>query len=116
MEIKRDHETQFQPVEMDGCSGVKIIRLFVHDGDENWSNVRQFRLEPEGHTAYHRHDWSHQVLVERGILTLEREGDDKELQGGDAVFIEPNERHRFRNTNHYPVHFYCVIPPYTGSL
>jgi len=111
MEIKRAHDREFVPVDMEGCSGVKIARLFVHEGDKNWPKVRQFRLEPDGHTANHRHGWTHQILVERGILTLEWEGENRDLHGGDAVFIEAGERHQFRNTNHYRVHFYCMIPP-----
>lgn len=110
MEIRRNRQRQFEDVEMEGCRGVTISRLFVHEGGRDWPCLRQFNLDPGDHTANHQHPWFHQIIVGRGILRLNRGDNVTDLNEGDAVLIEAGERHQFHNPNHYPVDFFCMIP------
>ena len=77
--------------------------------------IRYFEVAPGGHTSLDNHRHDHGVVVVRGKGTLLL-GDQKHAIGyGDAIYIEPNEIHQFRNDHPEPLGFLCVVPPRKGE-
>lgn len=72
--------------------------------------MRLFRVEPGGHTPYHRHDFEHVVKVERGRgVIVDAEGREKLLEEDSCAYVAPNEKHQFRNPFNEPFEFLCII-------
>ncbi|MCA9218630.1 MAG: cupin domain-containing protein, partial [Planctomycetales bacterium] len=72
--------------------------------------MRQFDVQPGGHTPRHFHDYEHEVYVLEGTGEV-WEGDTAHpLKQGDVIFVKPNEVHQFRNTGDTPIKFLCLIP------
>ena len=85
-------------------------RRFIsrRDGSEHLE-LRYFELEPGANSHDERHNYEHAVLVlcGRGAVLLEDEV--FSVQAGDAVFVEPNERHQFQATADEPFGFLCTV-------
>ncbi len=71
--------------------------------------IRYFEIEPGGWSSSHRHPHDHGVIILKGkgeVLL----GDEKtEIGFGDAIYIPPNEMHRFKNIGEEILGFICVI-------
>ena len=48
--------------------------------------------------------------MRKGKGMLELEGEEYGLTEGDALLIEPNERHRLKQTGERPFGFLCIVP------
>jgi quercetin dioxygenase-like cupin family protein len=110
MKIKPTESVESNPVDMEGASGV-AMRLLVSDADgaPNFT-MRQFVVEPGGHTPKHTHPYEHEVYVVSGS-GVALEGDvEHAITGGDVVFVRPGEVHQFRNSGDSPMTFLCLIP------
>ncbi len=107
-----DHrEVPLEPVEMEGCSGVKVRWLLrtEHGAEHIW--MRIFEVEPGGYTPYHRHPWEHEVFVLEGEGVVVGEGGrELPIRPGTVVFVAPNEPHQFRNTGQGGLRFICLVP------
>ena len=53
---------------------------------------------PPGASAYHSHDWEHEVFVLSGEATLVSEQGKLPLKPDDVVYIAPFEKHGMTNT------------------
>ncbi len=98
------------PVDMEGASGCRIRCLVgPEDGAPSFS-MRQFEIEPGGHTPLHQHAHEHEVFVLEGSGVV-LEGDrEHPLAPGSVVFVPPNEPHQFRAVGPGPMKFLCLIP------
>lgn len=107
---RRESETQAQPVTMDGAKDV-TMRMMVGraDGAPNFA-MRQFTVQPGGHTPRHRHNYEHEVYILEGSGTVEEDGADIAISAGDTLFVKPNVMHQFRNTSDAPLKFLCLVP------
>ncbi len=107
---RRMDDVPAEPVAMDGVSGVRM-RLLVgrRDGAPTFS-MRQFTVEPGGHTPDHEHNYEHEVVVLRGGGEVMYDGVWHAMEAGEVMLIEPNVRHQFRNTGAEPLEFLCLVP------
>lgn len=94
----------------EGASKLKIRWLITKDmGAENFA-MRLFEMDPGGYSPFHSHPWEHEVFVLEGKGIVIGNGEERELNAGDVVFIHPNEQHQFRNNGEETLKFLCLIP------
>lgn len=72
--------------------------------------IRQFRIAPGGHTAYHSHPYEHGIVVMDGEGEVVTKAGVYALRSGNVVFVPPKEEHQFRNTGAVPFHLLCIVP------
>jgi quercetin dioxygenase-like cupin family protein len=93
-----------------GADKVKIkIPLGVPEGVPNFI-MRVFEIAPGGNTPRHTHSWEHEIYALSGKAVAFANGKDNEIGCGDALLIEPNEEHQFKNVSKEPFRFICLIP------
>ena len=104
-------DVPLEPVDMEGCSGVRVRWLLrtEHGAERFW--MRVFEVEPGGFTPYHKHPWEHEVFVLEGEGVVVGEGGREEpIKPGTVVFIPPDEVHQFKNTGEKTLKFICLVP------
>ena len=103
-------------VEMDGAQGVKIRWLIAKDeGAPNFA-MREFDVEPGGHSPYHSHDWEHEVFVLEGEGAVVTESGETPISPGSVIYVKPGEMHNFKNTGQSPMRFLCMVPHISGRI
>ncbi len=110
MQIKQIENVPQSEVTMEGATGCRV-RWLIGEGDKapNFA-MREFEVEPGGHTPKHFHDYEHEVYVVAGRGAIVDGDVEKPLNAGDVVFVSPNDVHQFRNTGTEPMRFLCLIP------
>lgn len=110
MRVKKLTEVPANEVTMEGASGCRV-RSLIGEGDSapNFA-MREFEVEPGGHTPKHFHDYEHEVYVLAGKGTILDGDQERPLAAGDVVFVSPNDVHQFKNTGGEPMRFLCLIP------
>ncbi len=110
MRVKHCSEVPAAEVKMEGAAGCRI-RWLVGEVDQapNFA-MREFEVEPGGHTPKHTHDYEHEVFVLAGEGILVDGDAEKPLSAGSVVYVAPNDVHQFRNTGQEPMRFLCLIP------
>jgi quercetin dioxygenase-like cupin family protein len=110
MRVVNAEKVAGHPVSMEGAHKCHVRWLVGQDdGAPNFA-MRQFEIEPGGHTPRHQHDYEHEVFVLGGQGEV-WEGDRRiALVKGDVVLVSPGEVHQFRNTGSEPFTFLCLIP------
>ncbi|HEY53803.1 MAG TPA: cupin domain-containing protein [Caldilineae bacterium] len=89
--------------------GVTARRFISRRDGSDQLELRYFELEPGANSNDERHNYEHAVLVLRGRGAV-RLGDEVfSVQAGDAIFVEPNERHQFKATADEPFGFLCTV-------
>ncbi len=100
------------PMQMEGAVGVlKQVPVGKDDGSPNFS-FRVFTVEPDGNTPYHIHESEHlnYVIHGEGVL-VDIDGNQHPVKAGDFGFVEPNEKHQYRNTSAtQALTFICAVP------
>lgn len=109
--IRNIDSTPTAPVDMDGVSGVEMaVMVGRNDGAPNFA-VRQFKVQPGGHTPHHSHDFEHEVYVVDGEGAILLNGQQQPIRGGDVIYVPANEVHQFRATGKTdPLRFLCMVP------
>jgi quercetin dioxygenase-like cupin family protein len=106
------HEKDAQPADLSAeqdLQGVELRPLITEgEGAKNFS-MRLFRLEPGGYTPFHVHGWEHEVFVIGGGGRVISEKESLPIEVGSAVYVPPEERHRFQAGEDGLV-FLCCIP------
>lgn len=93
------------------AKGVKI-RWLIGDKD-NPPNfyLRMIEIEPGGSTPYHQHESEHEVYVLDGKGKLiDLNGKEYPLNEGTVVYVQPMEKHQFKNDGENIFRFLCIIP------
>jgi quercetin dioxygenase-like cupin family protein len=106
------HESKVdgRPVYGEGASKVfKQILVGPRDGFEGY--LREFTLEPGGHTPYHHHDWYHVVYILEGTGSVRIDGRDYPLEQGSVVHARAGTEHGFTNNGAGRMRFLCLVPP-----
>ena len=93
-----------------GCQGA-VARQPSATERPNFA-MRQFEVEPGGHTPKHSHDYEHEVFVLEGAGVAVEGDREQALAAGDVVFVKPNEVHQFRNTGSAPLKFLVLDPQF----
>ena len=110
MQIKSHAQVESQEVNMEGAAGCRV-RWLVGEADHapNFA-MREFEVEPGGHTPKHFHPYEHEVFVLEGNGVVVDGDEEKPLSAGDVVYVAPNDVHQFRNDGDRPMRFLCLIP------
>ncbi len=92
------------------AGGVEL-RLVVgeDDGAKNFF-MRMLEFEVGGRTTFHDHEWEHEIFVLDGVGAVELESGDRLFEKGDAIFVEPWEKHRLKNTGDSVLRLICCVP------
>jgi len=117
MKVVQYEQIAAMPVEMAGAVGCRIRCLVGEpDGAPSFS-MRQFEIDPGGHTPKHTHGHEHEVFVLEGSGTVLEDTTEHALQAGTVAFVPPGVAHQFRNTGPGPLKFLCLIPhPLRGMI
>jgi len=94
----------------EGASKLKVRWLITKEiGAPNFA-MRLFEMESGGHSPLHSHPWEHEVFILEGEGTVFGGGEERKFKAGDAVFVQPNEQHQFKNTSTKTLKFLCLVP------
>jgi len=112
MKVTSLDKVSSMPMPMVGASGVtKQVPLGIADGVPTFS-FRVFTVVPGGHTPYHVHDSEHlnYVIQGEGVL-VDEAGREHPVKAGDFAFVEPNEKHQYRNNSETEeFKMICAVP------
>ncbi len=85
-----------KPVAMDGVKGVKMAVMLGREHGMPHFSIRQFQVEPGGHSPHHRHDYEHEVYIVSGGGTVLLGGTEHPVKAGDVVYVPADEMHQFK--------------------
>ena len=110
MQIKNYQQVESNEVTMDGAAGCRV-RWLVGEADQapNFA-MREFQVEPGGHTPRHFHPYEHEVFVLEGQGVVVDGDQRRPLSAGDVIYVAPNDVHQFCNDSQRPLRFLCLIP------
>jgi quercetin dioxygenase-like cupin family protein len=111
MKINNNQEISANEVNMEGAKDVRMkILIGPRDKSENII-MRHFFVAPGGHTPFHQHNYEHVIKVEQNKgIAVDENGNEFEVKKGQSLFVEPNEKHQFRNPFKEDFEFLCIIP------
>ena len=110
MKVNRSEQIESQEVSMEGATGCSVRWLINQtDGAPNFA-MRQFVVDPAGHTPKHSHPYQHEVYVLAGNGVVLEGNEEHPIAAGDFVYVGPDEIHQFRNTGSAPLTFLCMVP------
>jgi quercetin dioxygenase-like cupin family protein len=95
---------------MEGASRCKVRWLVSDQDGAPTFAMRQFELEPGGHTPKHFHPYEHEIYVLEGQGAVVDGDRQRPLKPGDVVFVRPNDVHQFKNTGDRLLKMICLIP------
>ncbi|NLB94880.1 MAG: cupin domain-containing protein [Armatimonadetes bacterium] len=110
MRVVHHEEIGAKPVAAEGAERATIREIFTAETGAPTFAMRVFDLAPGGCTPLHSHPWEHEVYVLDGSGEVEGAEGATPLSPGMAVYIAPNEVHRFRAHAGSPLKFLCLIP------
>ena len=107
-------QAPLKPVEMAGVKGVKMaVMVGRGDGAPNFA-LRQFVVEPGGHSPRHSHDYEHEVYIVEGGGTVLLNGQERPIKAGDVVYVPADHEHQFKaaetGANGVGMKFLCLVP------
>jgi quercetin dioxygenase-like cupin family protein len=98
-------------VEMAGVSGVTMAVMLGREHGAPHFALRQFVVEPGGHSPRHSHDYEHEVYVVEGSGTVLLNGKENEIKAGDVVYVPADHEHQFRaRDDGAGLTFLCLVP------
>lgn len=110
MLIRNVDEVERRPVAMPGAEKVTMAMMVGReDGAPNFS-LRQFRVEPGGHTPRHSHDYEHEVYILEGKGTVLLEGKERPVRAGDVIYVPADSEHQFKPAPDSALRFLCLVP------
>ncbi|GAB4386463.1 MAG: cupin domain-containing protein [Phycisphaerales bacterium] len=110
MLIRNIEQTQRTPVQMEGVQGASMaVMVGREDGAPNFA-LRQFEIEPGGHTPRHSHDYEHEVYVVSGRGEVLLEGAYRPIRSGDVIYVPAEQEHQFRAASDEALRFLCIVP------
>jgi quercetin dioxygenase-like cupin family protein len=99
-----------KPVAMDGVKDATIREVITErDGAPNFA-MRIFEVAPEGHTPLHFHPYEHEIYILGGSGEMQTSEGPKPIKAGDAIYVQADALHQFRNTGSDTLKFICLIP------
>jgi quercetin dioxygenase-like cupin family protein len=110
MQIKPSRDVPQSDVAMEGAAGCRV-RWLVGEQDQapNFA-MREFELEPGGHTPKHFHPYEHEIYVLEGEGAIVDGDRQRPLRPGDVVYVAPDDVHQFHNTGSGRFRMLCLIP------
>lgn len=109
MLIRNLNDTPTKPVDMKGAERVSMAMMIGREDGAPHFSMRQFHVEPGGHTPRHSHDYEHEVFIVGGTGTVLLEGRENPIRSGDVVFVPADQEHQFR-AGDQGLRFLCLVP------
>ncbi len=116
MKVTAAQNVNQKPVDMPGARGCHVRWLIGREDDAPNFAMREFQVDPGGHTPRHFHPYEHEVYVVSGEGTVVDGDTEHTISTGDVILVRPNEVHQFRNDSSQPLRFLCLIPNVAGDL
>ena len=91
-------------------AGVQMKVLLGSDQGAPNFVMREFTIEEGGHTAYHTHEWEHEVYVLEGEGAIKQGDKEIPVRRGSFALVKPDEEHQFLNKGSGAFRFICVVP------
>ena len=110
MKIASHRSVDQKPVEMPGSSGCHVRWLIGKEDQAPNFAMREFQIDPGGHTPRHYHPYEHEVYVVSGEGTICEGEQIHRITAGDVILVQPDEVHQFRNDSQAPLVFLCMVP------
>jgi quercetin dioxygenase-like cupin family protein len=110
LRVASSAQMPLEKVEMDGARGVQMRLLIGRDHGAGNFAMRQFVVEPGGHTPFHKHNYEHEVYVLGGRGIVRFKDTHRPITAGDVVLMPPNAMHQFKSTGTEPLLFLCMVP------
>lgn len=110
MIVKKSLDIKKSQIAKDGVKGVWIRWLIGEDSGAPNFYLRQFEVEPGGHTPFHAHPWEHEVYIIEGNGQLNTESNSISIEKGSFAYLAPDEKHQFENSGKTILKFLCIIP------
>ena len=99
-----------EDVNTKGTSKVKVRWLITKEmGAKNFA-MRIFEVETGGYSPLHKHPWEHEVFILEGEGQLFNGEKATPFKTGDAIFVQVDEMHQFKNSSEKLLRFICLIP------
>jgi quercetin dioxygenase-like cupin family protein len=110
MLLNEDKKIKCTEVEEEDITGVRMkVLIGDQEGATNYV-MRVFDIARGGHTAYHTHDWEHEVYVIQGKGAVKQKDTEHPVQKGSFILVKSNEEHQFINKGLRSFRFICVVP------
>jgi quercetin dioxygenase-like cupin family protein len=97
-------------IEAENAKGVSITTLVGEDQGAKNFFMRIMKIEKEGFSPYHKHEWEHENYILKGEGFLKTEDGKSPVKEGDVIYISPNELHCYINTGNEDLEVMCIIP------
>ena len=107
---KNVSEIKENKIEADDAKGVSIKTLIGEDQGAKNFFMRIMKIEKEGFSPCHRHEWEHENFILKGEGFLKTEKGKSPVKKGDVIYIPPNELHRYINVGNEDLEVMCIIP------
>lgn len=109
--IRNLGEVSPRPVDMEGVRGVKMALMVGREHGAPHFSLRQFIVEPGGHTPRHSHDYEHEVYVVNGGGTILLNGREQQIKAGDVIYVPADHEHQFKaQQGEAGLQFLCLVP------
>jgi len=110
MKVEDTRNVKCTDVDEPGIEGVRMKVLLGSDQGAPNFVMREFAIEKDGHTAYHTHEWEHEVYVLDGKGAIKQGDREIPVEKGSFALIKPDEEHQFLNRGSRTFRFICVVP------
>ncbi len=103
-------KVEAEEVNVEGAKNATIRWLISQKDNAPNFALRMFDVQPGGFTPYHSHDWEHEVFVLEGSGMLITEKEEIPFGKYGVIYVDPNMKHQFRNTEDTVLRFLCIVP------
>ena len=114
MQAIHHQQIEAKPVAAEGAERATIREIFTAETGAPTFAMRVFELAPGGCTPLHSHPWEHEVFILEGGGDVESSEGPTPVSPGTAIYVAPNETHRFRSAPDRRMKFLCLIPVAQG--
>jgi len=94
----------------EGTEGVDFKPLIAQNVAAPNFYLRVFDVAPGGHTFNHSHPWEHEMYVVQGRGKIVLHSGEESIREGDAILLEPEEKHMIMNSSGFLLRLVCVVP------
>ena len=91
-------------------TGVSIRYLVLEEFGAPNFELRYFEVQKGGKTSVDEHPYEHEVFVLKGRGKLLLNDKEYPMRPGDAILIEPDEKHRLVQEGEETLGFLCIVP------
>lgn len=110
MKVQAFKDVTLEDVNAEGAKNAKIRWLIAKEDGAPHFATRLFEIGEGGCTPFHKHGWEHEAIILEGEGALVTDDGEFPFQPEDAVYVDPEINHQFKNTGKGMLRFLCIIP------